>query len=85
MVEHDISFLLNPSRLTSPYHAHFLSANNNKIRHLLFAPEELKQSAAKNVDDFGDSYTRDVSVEELKQVRNLLSFPFCICPADVTE
>ncbi|KAI9793876.1 MAG: DNA ligase (ATP) [Peltula sp. TS41687] len=44
-------------------------------KHLLFAPEESQKSAAQNVDEYGDSYARDVSIEELKQIMESMPMP----------
>ncbi|KAK7408093.1 DNA ligase (ATP) [Neonectria punicea] len=38
--------------------------------HLFHATEELKHAAEQNTDQFGDSYARDVSVEELRDLMN---------------
>ena len=38
---------------------------------MFFSTEETKDDITKNVDRYGDSYTRDVSAEELKKVRSL--------------
>ena len=39
-------------------------------RHLFFALEDKQADTELNVDQFKDSYARDVSVEELKDVRS---------------
>ncbi|QPC60241.1 hypothetical protein HYE67_002472 [Fusarium culmorum] len=38
--------------------------------HLFHATDALKRAANENTDQFGDSYTRDLSIEELRQVMN---------------
>lgn len=38
--------------------------------HLFHATDALKRAASENTDQFGDSYTRDLSIEELRQVMN---------------
>ena len=37
-------------------------------RHMLFITEQAKETISASVDRYGDSYTRDVTVNELKQV-----------------
>ncbi|OCT45099.1 DNA ligase 4 [Cladophialophora carrionii] len=39
-------------------------------RHLFFVPEEMKDRFEGNVDEYGDSYARDTSEDELREIMN---------------
>ncbi|KAK3996048.1 hypothetical protein QBC44DRAFT_319059 [Cladorrhinum sp. PSN332] len=43
--------------------------------HLFSATEEMQRLAEENVDDFGDSYARDVKVDELREILDGMEMP----------
>lgn len=45
----------------------------DSTRHVFFMPEGKEEEVTANVDKFGDSYARDTTVDELKDVRTPLS------------
>ena len=45
------------------------SKSLTKISHMFFVNDKSKFSIDQNVDKFGDSFARDVSLEELRKVR----------------
>lgn len=48
---------------------HLKELETNSRRHIFFALEEKEEEVESNVDQFKDSYTRDITVDELSDVR----------------
>ncbi|KAJ9231272.1 hypothetical protein DTO166G5_6894 [Paecilomyces variotii] len=44
-------------------------------RHMFFTKDDEKEAIAQNIDAFGDSYARDTSVEELREIFNQMKTP----------